>query len=165
MPAARAPAVGPSRVRASSIDRSRVRFPSIDRSRVRPPSIWSRFTPLDGWEANPTCTDGEHPNPEPRRRSKPRAIDPAGSRKTDPTALSAPTTRIHGPVGTRARAPDPQPHRHAPGPASCYSVMFGSASISSDANSPCRNFSRATTAIMAALSVHAFCGGTVTRIP
>lgn len=155
MPEARAPAVGPSR--------------------VRPPSIWSHFTPLDGLRPNPTytdgehpnpgSTDGEHPNPEPRQRSKPRAIDPDGSRKTDPTALSAPKTRIHGPVGTRARAPDPQPHRHAPGPASRYSVIFGSASISSDANSPCRNFSRATTAIMAALSVHAFCGGTVTRIP
>lgn len=46
-----------------------------------------------------------------------------------------------------------------------YKVMFGSASTVSSANSPRKNFSRATTAIMAALSVHAFCGGTVTRMP
>lgn len=46
-----------------------------------------------------------------------------------------------------------------------YSVKFGSASMSSGANSPFRYFSRATTAIIAALSVHAFRGGTVTRIP
>ena len=46
-----------------------------------------------------------------------------------------------------------------------YKVMFGSASTVNSANSPRKYFSRATTAIIAALSVHAFCGGTVTRMP
>lgn len=46
-----------------------------------------------------------------------------------------------------------------------YSVILGSASTVKSEYSPRRNFSRATTAIIAALSVQAFCGGTVTRIP
>ena len=46
-----------------------------------------------------------------------------------------------------------------------YSVMFGSASTSNGEISPRSNFRRATSAIMAALSVHAERGGTVTRMP
>ena len=46
-----------------------------------------------------------------------------------------------------------------------YSVMFGSASTSNGEISPRSNLRRATSAIMAALSVQADKGGTVTRIP
>ena len=46
-----------------------------------------------------------------------------------------------------------------------YSVMFGSASTSNGEISPRSNLRRATSAIMAALSVQAERGGTVTRIP
>ena len=53
------------------------------------------------------------------------------------------------------------------GPRRCtsYSVMFGSASTSNGEISPRSNLRRATSAIMAALSVQADKGGTVTRIP
>ena len=46
-----------------------------------------------------------------------------------------------------------------------YSVMFGSASTSNGKISPRSNLRRATSAIIAALSVQADKGGTVTRIP
>ena len=51
------------------------------------------------------------------------------------------------------------PHEHD------YSVMFGSASTSNGEISPRSNLRRATSAIMAALSVQADKGGTVTRMP
>ena len=135
-----------------------------------------------------SCSHGEHIKCSPARaelainlvyaRSLPRGSHPkCGAKLRMPSFLSAKARRkFDAGLLTLLDVVDANPtqklyrYRKVPGAARGphpydYSVMFGSASTSNGEISPRSNLRRATSAIMAALSVQADKGGTVTRIP
>lgn len=116
----------------------------------------SSASPLSSWKSAPTrCTSTADPRAMTRTASgasPSRRIGPSRHARLSRRNM-APISKLHADGGFLSLEPV------------AYKVIFGSASTVNSANSPRKNFSRATTAIMAALSVHAFCGGTVTRMP